>query len=373
MPAHLLPDTPQRLLVRGVNWLGDAVMTTPALARLRERFATARITLLTPDKLADLWLHHPGVDSLVTFRPRESVFSIVRRLRPERFDLALILPNSPRSAIESWLTRIPCRVGYGRGWRRVFLTHPVATRADHVKMRKRQPDEIRRLISDPNAPRRGSYADSRQAHQVHEYLQLAARLGADLRPLTPALKVVPEELSTVRRKFGLPEHCLWLGLNPGAEYGPAKRWPVGHFITAARAISAETGARWIIFGGKNDAELTQQIAAGLGEQAIDLAGRTTLRELMALSQVCRVYLTNDTGPMHVAAALGTPVVALFGSTSPELTCPGNPEGHRHRLLVTEAPCSPCFLRDCPIDLRCLTSLSPAAAVDAVKDCLIETV
>src|SRR6266705_43171 len=126
-----------RILVRGVNWLGDAVMTTPALQRLRERFPRAHITLLTSVKLAELWLHHPSLNATVTFAAGSSVWSVARRLAREQFDLALVLPNSPRSALEVWLARIPKRIGYSRPWRNYFLTRTIKPRHGHVPMRKR--------------------------------------------------------------------------------------------------------------------------------------------------------------------------------------------------------------------------------------------
>jgi heptosyltransferase-2 len=162
-------------------------------------------------------------------------------------------------------------------------------------------------------------------------------------------------------------------LNPGAEYGPAKRWPADHFIAAAQQIQKQTNCTWLLFGGKSDAAITSQIAAAFHASRIthhDLSGQTTLRELMALLKTCDVLLTNDTGPMHVAAALGTPVVVPFGSTSPELTGPGLPGDVRHKLLKSDAPCSPCFLRECPIDFRCMKGIGVekvvASAVEALK-------
>ena len=182
---------PRRILVRGVNWLGDAVMTTPALMRLRERFPDAHLALLTPEKLKDLWLHHPAIDEIVTFRDSDDIWEVARRIRlhphafkkqmenyaelgrnfleadtpqilssTERilvsadpvFDLALVLPNSPRSALEVWLARIPQRIGYARPWRNFFLTQTVTARPDAVKMRKRSTSEIRKLISSPPPP-----------------------------------------------------------------------------------------------------------------------------------------------------------------------------------------------------------------------------
>ena len=160
------------------------------------------------------------------------------------------------------------------------------------------------------------------------------------------------------------------GLNPGAEYGPAKRWPVEKFIAAAKEIQQQTNCVWLLFGGKNDAALDRQIESAIRNPQsaiLNLAGKTSLRELMALLKLCRVLLTNDTGPMHVAAALGTPVVVPFGSTSPELTGPGLPGDARNHLLKSDAPCSPCFLRECPIDFRCMNGISVERVVEAVLE------
>ena len=484
----------RRILVRGVNWLGDAVMTTPALLRLREKFPAAHITLLGPEKLADLWKNHPAVDETLSFAAGESVFAIAKKIRQHRFslspagsgdpgeissndshiepkhplihpadtlsptggegrgegvrcsshhlephgeispndshleppnplvagpcqdagnvspsprltgaegsngeragvrcsshhlephgegaasadkfDLALVLPNSPRSALEVFLAGIPQRLGYARPWRNFFLTQAVPSRAEAVKMHKRSAPEIQRLVTgaNPQIGNQKSEIGNPLAHHIHEYLHLVAALGASPEPLAPQLAVTPEELAAAKRKFGL-ENILQpvFGLNPGAEYGPAKRWPAEKFIAAAREIQQQTNCVWLIFGGKSDQELAGRIAAGIHPPSSilhpqNLAGKTSLRELMALLKLCRVLLTNDTGPMHVAAALGTPVVVPLGSTSPELTGPGLPGDPRHRLLKSDAPCAPCFLRECPIDFRCLTGITVERVVGAV--------
>jgi heptosyltransferase-2 len=366
-PQNLLP---MKILGRGTNWLGDAVMTTPALLRLREKFPDEHITLLTAAKLRELWQHHPAVDAVLSFPAGQGVWAVAKMLRAQRFDLALVLPNSPRSALEVFLAGIPQRFGYARPWRNFFLTQAVPSRPGAVQMRKRTPAEIRALVAAP-APNSQLPTPNPAAHQIHEYLHLAAALGADSVPLVPQLVVTPAEKAAARAKFGLAELTAPIfGLNPGAEYGPAKRWPVEKFIAAAQEIQKRTGCHWLIFGGKGDVELASRIAAEIHPPSstlhpLNLAGQTTLRELMALLACCRLLLTNDTGPMHVAAALGTPVVVPFGSTSPELTGPGLPGDPRHHLLQTDAACAPCFLRDCPIDFRCLNGISVATAVNAV--------
>jgi heptosyltransferase-2 len=372
-------NSPRRILVRGTNWLGDAVMTTSALLRLREKFPGAKITLLTPEKLRELWKNHPAIDETISFTAGESIFSIAKKLRksaredarPTKFDLAIVLPNSPRSAIEVFLAGIPKRIGYARPWRNFFLTQAVAPRADAVKMRKRSVGEIRALVA-ANVNRRNDRAltsAATRAHQSHEYLNLAAALGANPEPLPPKLFVAPEEIKAAREKFGLDGISNPVfGLNPGAEYGPAKRWPVERFIAAAKEIQQRTNCVWILFGGKNNLPITNQIESEIRnpKHAIfNLAGKTSLRELMALLKLCRVLLTNDTGPMHVAAALGVPVVAIFGSTSPELT--GPIFSSNATILKSDAPCSPCFLRECPIDFRCMNGISVGQVVESVLE------
>jgi len=220
--------------------------------------------------------------------------------------------------------------------------------------------------------------------------------------------VTPAEIEATAQKFGLIAALKSaqpvFGLNPGAEYGPAKRWPVERFIAAARDIQQRTNCVWLIFGGTGDMELASHIYSELrtpNSELQNLSAKTSLRELMALLKLCRVLLTNDSGPMHVAAALGTPVVVPFGSTSPELTGPGLPgdlpawpermdqihrtthqqletkealetlrrgEGPRHRLLRSDAPCSPCFRRECPIDFRCMNGIGVERVVEAVLQC-----
>ena len=344
-------------------------MTTPALLRLREKFPGAHIALLTPEKLRDLWINHPAVDETILFAPGETILCIGKKLRAGKFDLALVLPNSPRSAIEIWFAGIPQRTGHARPWRNCFLTQAAAPRTGTVKMKKHSIGEIKRLIAENPESRIQNSEIPKSAHQIFEYLNLAAALGADSAPLAPQLFVTPEEMESVKKKFGLEKIAQpILGLNPGAEYGPAKRWPVEKFTAAAKEIQQRTNCSWILFGGKDDLQLATQIESKIQNpksKIQNLAGKTSLRELMSLLKSCRVLLTNDTGPMHVAAALGTPVVVPFGSTSPELTGPGLPGDARNQLLKSDAPCSPCFLRECPIDFRCMNGISVASVVKAV--------
>jgi heptosyltransferase-2 len=348
-------------------------MTTPALQRLREFFPAAKITLLTEGKLVDLWKHHFGVDEVISFSRQEGAFAVARRLRDQRFDLALIFPNSFRSALESWKARIPIRIGYAGNARGLLLTQRVAHPAMEFKMRKRSVGEIQKLIVSNSEPLRPKIPAT--AHHIHNYLHLVKAMGASGEPMRPQIHVQREETSAFANKFGLPGETKFFGLNAGAEYGPAKRWPAENFIAAAIEISRARKCSWLVFGGAGDVEVASTITRAVNSafpketpnhpRAINMAGQTTLRELCAGLALCSLLLTNDSGPMHVAAAVGARVVVPFGSTSPELTGPGLPGDERHTVLRSSVPCAPCFLRTCPIDLRCLTKVSVTEAVAAV--------
>ena len=374
-PAAVHPPAPQRILVRGVNWLGDAVMTTPALQRLREAAPSARITLLTHAKLAPLWQRHPAIDDVITFSDRDNILALARKLRAEHFDTALVLPSSPRSALEVFLAGIPRRIGLAGSLRRWLINEPVAPPPDLRRMRKRSPAEIRQLTHSATGgnPRAEETIYRPQDHQIHHYLHLAAALGASTEPVAPRLEVSDAEVAAVRQRFGFSSASGTpiFGLNPGAEYGPAKRWLRESFIAAAIEIQRRTGCRWWIFGGSADESVAGEIAraiaearSGPAESVRSLAGQTNLRELCAALKACRFVLTNDTGPMHIAAAVGTRVIVPFGSTSAALTGPGIPNDTRHCFIEASVPCAPCFLRECPIDFRCMKSITVETIVEA---------
>jgi heptosyltransferase-2 len=359
-------NRPRTILIRGVNWLGDAVISTAALRRLKEALPDTSITLLCPSKLAPLWQHHPSVQSTISFSPGESVFSVGRKLRAVPFDCALVFPSSFRSAFEIWFSRVPVRIGFGgrcRGW---MLTRTIA-KPPQRQMRKRSETEIKKL-AQTNLPRSDEYTFA--DHHIHHYLHLGAALGASPEPCEPSLAVSDSEIEAFRQKWNLSSSFegRTCGLNPGAEYGRAKRWPVERFIAAAQEITNRIPCRWIIFGSNQDEQLGAEITTALSRtnlEALNLVGKTSLRELMAGLKCCDALLSNDTGPMHVAAALGTRVIVPFGSTSPELTGPGLPGDNRHALIKGEAPCAPCFRRICPIDFRCMKSISPEKVIGEV--------
>lgn len=328
--AHSPSLQPFRIVIRSSNWLGDAVMSMPAVRAIKRGRPDARVVILTPAKLADLWKRVPEVDEVLPFESSASVFNVARKLRRGAFDVAIIFPNSLRTALEPWLGGIPRRVGR-RGHYRAMLLDQI-----FVEKKKR-----------PGPPK----------HQVHDYLALAAFVGAEVRKEDAVLSTTTRESRASNRK-------PVLGVCPGAEYGPAKRWPADRFAQVMKAAHERTGCECKLFGVASDRTIGDAILAGLDATPVtDLIGKTSLAQLMDELQTCDVLLTNDTGTMHLAAMLGVPTVAIFGSTEPALT---GPLGASHHVIRHHVACSPCFLRECPIDFRCMTSITAEEVLAAVE-------
>lgn len=356
---------PGTIIVRGVNWLGDAVMSTPALLRLREKYPQSRIVLVTPEKLVELWKYHPAVDRLITFRKEDSIWKTARAVRRENAAIGIVFPNSFRSAAELWLGGVPRRIGFAGRWRTLLLNQRVSPPTGKVKMRKRTPEEVRQLV-EQNAP---PTVYPLAGHHIYHYLQLVGAAGANTTPLPPKLFISKAEVEAFRTRWNIPANQPWIGINAGAEYGPAKRWPLENFVETALTVAEQRPVRFLIFGGPVDVEIAKAIAEKISStrpgQVVVVAGQTTLRELCAGLSCCRLVLTNDTGPMHLAAALGATVAVPFGSTSPELTGPGLPGSSGHLIFRSGVSCAPCFLRECPIDFRCMKSITPSAVAEGV--------
>lgn len=320
---------PFRILIRGSNWLGDSIISIPAVRAIKAGRPDTHITIVAPEKLAAIWKLVPEVDEVIPLA-NGSLFNAVRLIRQQpTFDVAVLFPNSLRSALEIWLAGVPRRVGYRGHYRRWLLNQIL-------------PDQ-----QQPGPPK----------HQVHHYLDIARALGA------------PEVIGTIspneqKSPQGAPHRRI--GLCPGAEYGPAKRWLPERFAEVATAVSEQLSADWILFGTTKDAEVGAIIAEKVGDRCVNRIGRTSLDQLIAELRECELLLTNDTGTMHLATLLGVPVVAIFGSTEPSLT---GPLGSGHRVLRHQVECSPCFLRECPIDFRCMKAVTVDEVVGAVLSTL----
>jgi lipopolysaccharide heptosyltransferase II len=324
---------PFRILIRSSNWLGDAVMSVPAVRAIKNGRPDVHVTIAAPDKIAAMWRLIPEVDAIIPLS-EDSLLPVIRQLKQQMpFDVAILFPNSLRVALESWLSGIPRRVGY-HGHCRSWL--------------------VNQIVREPRKP-------GPPEHHSLRFLRIARECGADTSNLKDG-KVRPSALHQTSNI----KHQTLLGLCPGAEYGPAKRWLPERFAEAAAKITAQSSVQWILFGTKNDAAIGEQIAAGIGNHCVNRIGQTTLEQLIDELRQCRLLLTNDTGTMHLAALLGLPVVAVFGSTEPSLT---GPLGNGHTILRHHVECSPCFLRECPIDFRCMKAISADQVAAAVLSML----
>ena len=328
-----------RLLVRATNWLGDAVMSIPALREIRRARPEAEITILARQWVADLYAREDFCDNILIYdnagahKGLRGKGRLASELGRERFDEAILLQNAFDAALLAWLARIPIRVGYARDGRRPLLTQPI------------QP------------PKPGETPP----HQRFYYLELLRRAGwieaitecADIR--LHGVEKAAEAGRELWRERGLPEGP-WIGVSPGAAYGGAKRWIPEHFAQAARTMAGELGARVVVFGSKAEAELARSIAGMIGPEAACLAGETSLAEYIELAATCSLYLTNDSGPMHVAAALGIPTVAIFGATDHIAT---GPSASWARVVRRDLDCTPCLLRECPLpEHKCMLAVTP---------------
>jgi|ERR1051326_7744219 heptosyltransferase-2 len=333
MPSTASASTdPKRILIRAPNWIGDCVMSMPAVQRLRERFPQAHIALLAKEKVLDLWKENPHLNELI---PLGDIGSVAER----KFEMAILFPNSFRVAWEAWRAEVPKRVGYAGHWRRWLLTD---------------------LIEGD------SWNKPTDVHFVHHFLAFSKHLGGSDELVSPKITLQPAELHEVDPLLAGASAQPLCALAPSAEYGPAKRWLPERFIAVAKQIAQKHNVTWVIVGGPNDVELCRPIAEGIGSNVLNLTGKTTLRQLCAVLARCRVLLTNDSGAMHVGYAVGTRVVAIFGSTEPAAT---GPIGEGHGVVRHKVDCSPCFLRECPIDFRCMKRIEVDEVTGRVSECL----
>ncbi|MCX5722235.1 MAG: lipopolysaccharide heptosyltransferase II [Nitrospirae bacterium] len=342
----------KRILVRGPNWLGDAVMCEPALRGLRSLFPDAQISLLVKPGVADLFAGHPSLTRVLTYDAKgrhaglSGKWALAGQLRRQGFDLAVLFQNAFEAAFLTFLAGVPQRYGYATDGRSLLLSNPIA------------------------APDRQT-----SVHQVRYYWDLLKPLGLTGDPSAPGLAVFPEEEQAMARRFtqgGLGSSDLVVGINPGSTYGGAKRWLPERFAEVTerlcRTIRESRGQQVsvVIFGAKGEERLGQEIAARLSSRSLVLSGETTIRELMAAVKRCAVLLTNDTGPMHIASSFQVPVVAIFGPTDWRTT---SPFGSAHAIVRQPVDCAPCLLRECPIDHRCMTGVTVEQVYEAGLSCL----
>lgn len=337
-----------KILVRATNWVGDAIMSIPALSAMRQRWPEAHITILARPSVAELYSGQPFVDRLMPLpavsRSPFAMEQAARGLREERFDCAVLLQNAFSAAWLVWRARIPQRIGYARDGRGVLLTEAIAL------------------------PKTGEIPD----HEAFYYLALLRGAGwletiPEVTQISLCLSAGAIGVAEARlREAGLRPDAQRIALAPGAAYGSAKCWPPERFAAVADALIDEFAADVILFGASSELEICRQIANRMHRRPVILAGQTSIGELPALFSRCRLFVGNDSGAMHVAAAVGVPVVAVFGSTDPHGTAPVTSQ---RKLVQHSVACSPCFLRECPIDHRCMVRVPVRDVRDAAAEWL----
>jgi heptosyltransferase-2 len=327
-----------KILIRATNWVGDAIMALPALRAVRKRFPEAEIAVVARPYVADIYRDQEICDQLIPYDPKGVHAGISGRerlaaeLRAQKFKVALLLQNAFDAAWLAWRANIPERIGYARDGRSFLLTKAVP------------------LPSGGEIP----------AHEKFYYLELLRRAGwlDSVQDETFIGLHVPEEKRRSANEFlcksGVCQGARRIALGAGASYGSAKCWPPSRFAEVANRLQSETDADVILFGTAAEASVSTAISAEMRRPLIDLTGKTAIADLPALLSQCHLFIGNDSGAMHVAAAVGLPIVAVFGPTDPDGTAPVTP---RCSIVQQKPYCSPCFLRRCPTDHRCMTDVT----------------
>lgn len=330
-----------KILVRATNWVGDAVMSLPALAALRRKFPDAHIAVLARSWVADLYGHEPFADEIIpysggSFAARRAAAT---SLRERGFDAALLLQNAFDAALVTWLAKIPRRIGYARDGRSLLLTDAIPV------------------------PRKGTLPP----HESFYYLELLNRVGwLDAMPQEALIRLdgaARAREAGQSRWAGDGVEGAVIGVSPGAAYGNAKRWLPERFAEAASRIAQERGATVALFGSGGERDVCDFIRVKIsdaGVPVLNFAGSTSLAEFIERAAACALFLTNDSGAMHIASALGVPTVTVFGATNHVTTGPTGPVA---RVIRHDVECSPCMLRECPIDHRCMKAVSTAEVAE----------
>jgi heptosyltransferase II len=327
-----------KIVVRGTNWIGDAVMQIPALRFLRSSFPEAEITLCTREWTAPLFRGASFIDHLLPIAQGESVFAQARRWRKECFDLAVLFTNSTSTALVSKLARTPRRFGYAADGRSILLSDALPV---------------------------PQWKNSR--HEVYYYLNLVRKVAASygaggaLADDVPVLEVAADSATAVLEKAGTGGLKPLVSFCPGSTNSRAKRWSAESYAALGDRLHSSCGAQIMLIGSENDANVSAQVSGLMWHRPIILTGKTSLGELIGILQKCDLLVTNDTGPAHIGAAVGTSTIVVFGPTNPKTTAPMGAE-----IVRENVECSPCMLRDCPIDHRCMTRVTVERVYELAK-------
>lgn len=340
MSGDIRPDLINRVVVRGANWVGDAAMTVPALRELRRVLPGAHVTLATRPWAEALFAGAEFVDEVVAVSESKvaarSVWADAREWRARRFDLAVLFPNSFAPALSARLARVPYRIGYATQGRGALLTHTLPV----PEWRSKRHEifyYLNVVVGLERLLRGSSEIETREP-------DASLAVGADRR----------REAVALLREFGVMESRPLVALCPGSTNSRAKRWPSERFAALADMLAERAGAQVFLVGAGEELDISEEVARGARTRPHVLTGRTNLAQTAALLSAADLLVTNDTGPAHVAAAVGCSVVVIFGPTNPETTRPFSTLAE----VVRKPPeCAPCMLRDCPIDHRCMTAVT----------------
>ncbi len=332
----LNPSEIETILVRVPNWVGDVVMSLPALEALKANFPKSSLSVLTRPWAKDLLVSLPCVDHLLVYDPGSSVLErfkgIVQTaefLRHQQFDLAVLFQNAFEAALLAWLGKVKYRLGYPTDGRGPLLTH---------RVKKSRDDEKR--------------------HQVHYYLDIVRGMGLAVRNQNPKILVTSEQKKKAQKvleQIGVNRTRPVLGLGPGAMYGEAKKWPPERFAALGDMAAEAWGANILILGSERERHIGEAVTRAMNHVATNLCGVTSLGTAIGLLSLCDFFVTNDSGLMHISAALGVPTIAIFGSTDPAAT---GPLSDNAVVIRHQVDCAPCFKRTCPTDFRCMLSITP---------------
>ncbi len=318
----------ENVAVRSPNWLGDAVICLPAVRNLKKFLGDRPLTVVTPEKLQGLWNQCRFVDRVISLPNSKKMITSVRQIRSAKIDSIFLFPNSLRVASEAVIAQIPQRIGKRGHSRRFLLTDlcpPFSFSAEKI-------------------------------HQKYDYIEMVRQATGES---DESLPIILENRDRVREDE--------IAIFPGAEYGAAKRWISERFIQTAQVLQKKTGARIRFYGAEKDREICDEISSQV-EGSQSFAGKTTLEELIQRMASVKLVIGNDSGAMHLASLLRTPAVALFGSTEPRLT---GPMSDTVTVIRKHLVCSPCFLRDCPLDFGCMKKISVEEVVQASLAHLVE--
>jgi len=321
-----------KILVRVPNWIGDSILARPAIESIADSFPEAELWLSAGEWVKDLFSSDGKIAGVVPLSPANNIKSFraaARKLRAQRFDIGILLTNSFGSALLFLLAGIPQRWGYASDGRRLLLTRAVRS-------------------TDRDVTR----------HQVQYYLDLITGLGLKARPPGLLLTVPEEEKERTRRfleELGVDQRRPLLILSPGASYGPAKRWPASRFAALASLFQERKDAAVLVIGSAAESDIAAAISHSLIKKPFVLTGKTTLSQLKGLISLAHLFVSNDSGPMHLANALRVPVVGIFGPTDPAVTGPFEQPA---AVVKEDVPCWPCSYRKCPYDHRCMMRIDP---------------